>query len=295
MPRAPDGGWGWVVVAASFFINLIGDGITFSFGIIFVDFLNYFGEGKSRTAWIGGVFMAMPLLSGPVASFLADRFGCRRIAIFGAILASIGFVISAFADSMFVLFLTFGVFAGFGLSLCYVAAIVIVAYYFDKRRCTATGISVSGSGIGTMIFAPLTRYLLAEYGWRGTILILAGFILNICVCGALMRDLPGTQDHLKAKRIANRRKRTQSQRTTLSSTDSLPQPPGTPTQGPLGQVDPRMSSSLLCIPTFVRSGEKVPPEVLELLSTHRSVTANVLFHQIRNGKVQVYLSSIGKW
>ena len=39
--------------------------------------------------------------------------------------------------------------AGFGLSLCYVAAIIIVAYYFDRKRSFATGVSVCGSGVGT--------------------------------------------------------------------------------------------------------------------------------------------------
>ena len=37
------------------------------------------------------------------------------------------------------------------------AAIVIVAYYFDRRRSFATGISVCGSGVGTFVFAPLTQ------------------------------------------------------------------------------------------------------------------------------------------
>ncbi|KOX77338.1 Monocarboxylate transporter 9 [Melipona quadrifasciata] len=185
----PDGGWGWVVVAASFMVNLIADGITFSFGVIYVEFLNYFGEGKSKTAWIGSLFMAMPLLSGPVASFLTDRYGCRRVSIAGSILSTAGFVISSYANSMEVLIFTFGVLAGFGLSLCFVAAVVIVAYYFDKKRSFATGLSVCGSGIGTFIFAPVTQYLLAEYGWRGTTLILAGLFLNLAVCGCLMRDL----------------------------------------------------------------------------------------------------------
>lgn len=187
--RAPDGGWGWVVVFAAFMVNLIADGITFSFGVIFVEFLHYFGEGKSKTAWIGSLFMAMPLLSGPVASFLTDRYGCRKVTIAGAILAAAGFIISSFINSVEVLFLTFGILAGFGLSLCYVAAVVIVAYYFDKRRSFATGLSVCGSGIGTFVFAPVTQFLLAEYGWRGTTLVLSGLFLNLCVCGMLMRDL----------------------------------------------------------------------------------------------------------
>lgn len=137
--RAPDGGWGWVVVFASFMVNMIADGVTFSFGVIFIEFEKYFEEGKSKTAWIGSLFMAVPLLSGPIASFLTDRYGCQKVTIIGAIIASTGFVISAFSDSLFTLFITFGLISGFGLSLCYVAAVVIVAYYFDKKRSLATG------------------------------------------------------------------------------------------------------------------------------------------------------------
>lgn len=45
-----------------------------------------------------------------------------------------------------------------------------------------------GTGIGTFLYAPFTNYLLETFGWRGTTLILAGTLLNVCVCGCLMRD-----------------------------------------------------------------------------------------------------------
>lgn len=38
------------------------------------------------------------------------------------------------------------------------------------------------------MYAPLTQWLLETYGWRGTTLILGGTLLNVCVCGCLMRD-----------------------------------------------------------------------------------------------------------
>ncbi|XP_065164222.1 uncharacterized protein [Atheta coriaria] len=282
--RPPDGGWGWVVVVASFVVNLIADGVTLSFGVIFVEFKTYFGESLGKTAWIGSVFMAMPLLSGPIASFLTDRYGCRRVTIIGSILASTGFVISSMANSMEILFITFGVLAGFGLSLCYVASVVIVAYYFDKRRSFATGLSVCGSGIGTFIFAPLTQALITEYGWRGTTLILAGLFLNLAVCGALMRDSPWTPSH-KAKRqrkldreLKKNKKNASVETFSVSNstnTASVLQPI-LEAHEPSDHAKPenfdiKLSSSLVNLPTYVRNGEKVPIEVIELLSTHKNV------------------------
>ncbi|XP_064477859.1 monocarboxylate transporter 9-like isoform X2 [Ornithodoros turicata] len=186
--RPPDGGYGWVVVLASFAVNLIADGVSMSFGILFVDLVDYFGQGKGKTAWVGSLFFSMPLLTGPIASSLTDRYGCRRVCIVGALLATGGFVASFFTNSLEFLFLTFSV-AGFGLALCYVTSIVIVAYYFEKRRSLATGLAVCGTGIGTFVFAPLTIRLLDAFAWRGTLLLLAGFFLNLVIFGALMRDL----------------------------------------------------------------------------------------------------------
>lgn len=53
-----------------------------------------------------------------------------------------------------------------------------------------TGIAAAGSGIGTFVFAPLTEWLLEHYLWRGTLIITAGLLFNIVVCGALYRPLP---------------------------------------------------------------------------------------------------------
>ena len=50
-----DEGWAWVVLVAAFFCNVCFDGIIFSFGIIFIELLDAFGESKSDTAWIGSV------------------------------------------------------------------------------------------------------------------------------------------------------------------------------------------------------------------------------------------------
>ena len=134
-----DGGWGWMVVLGSFLCQLIADGCAFSFGILYVELLDYFGESKSKTAWIGSLFIAVPLITGPIASVLTNKFGCRTITVIGGLIAGIGCVASSQANSIWMLCLSFGVVAGCGLSLVFMPAVVVVTHYFDKRLGVATG------------------------------------------------------------------------------------------------------------------------------------------------------------
>lgn len=187
-PKIPDGGWGWMVVLASLLISMIADGVSFSFGLLYIEFLHEFGASKSKTAWIGSLFMAVPLLSGPIMSALVDRYGCRNMTIVGGLISGLGFILSVFSNTIEVMYFTFGVIAGLGLGLCYVTAVVSIAFWFDKKRTLAVGLGACGTGIGTFVYAPMTAYFIQEYGWRGTCLLLAGTFFNMIVAGMVMRD-----------------------------------------------------------------------------------------------------------
>ncbi|XP_015914462.1 monocarboxylate transporter 12 [Parasteatoda tepidariorum] len=250
LPPPPDGGWGWVVVFASFMINFIADGVSLSFGILFVDFINYFGESKAKTSMVGSIFLSMPLLAGPVASYLIDRYGCQRMCILGALLSTISFVISVCADSLEILILTFTL-AGIGLALCYVTSIVVVAYYFEKKRSLATGLAACGTGIGNFVFPPLTRYLIEQYAWQGTLLILSGFFLNMIVFGALMRDLESPADEENDKADDS------SESCNLDNTE-------------------RLCSSMVQLPTYLSNNF---PEVISELSSKEGSHLNSLLEQ----------------
>lgn len=63
-PVAPDGGYGWVVLAASFSASVIVDGTCFAFGIFYLEFLDSFREDRSKTAWIGSVLNGMYMVTG---------------------------------------------------------------------------------------------------------------------------------------------------------------------------------------------------------------------------------------
>jgi hypothetical protein len=80
-----------------------------------------------------------------------------------------------------------------------------MAYWFDKKRALATGLGACGTGVGTLVYAPMTQYFIEEYGWRGTVLLLAGTFFNMCVCGAVMRDPEWwIQEQNKTASLANK-------------------------------------------------------------------------------------------
>lgn len=70
--------------------------------------------------------------------------------------------------------------------------------YYDKHRSLATGVATAGSGLGGIVFPNLVQYLIDEYGWRGSLLLVAGLNMNTFIFSALLRDSP-MQKAQKAK------------------------------------------------------------------------------------------------
>ncbi|XP_072025421.1 monocarboxylate transporter 3-like [Amphiura filiformis] len=78
---------------------------------------------------------------------------------------------------------------GTGMGLVNVPSLLIVGIYFKRKLNLAHGLVMIGSCTGQLIFVTLFAYLNTTYGWRGTLLILAGLSANVMVCGAVFRPL----------------------------------------------------------------------------------------------------------
>lgn len=66
---------------------------------------------------------------------------------------------------------------------------IIVGYYFERWRALATGIAMSGSGIGTLLFGKLCPPLFEDQGWQWSLRWLALVILICVLCGATFQPL----------------------------------------------------------------------------------------------------------
>ncbi|XP_072931658.1 monocarboxylate transporter 9-like [Epargyreus clarus] len=303
-PQIPDGGWGWVVVAASFLIATVADGLAFSYGLLQVRFVDYFETSEARTSLIGSLFISVPLIAGPIMSALVDRYGCRKMTIVGGVSSTIGFVAASYSNSVEGLYVTYGILAGLGMGLLYVTAVVSIAYWFEKRRNLAVGLGSCGVGFGTFVYSPLTTYLLDEFGWRGTLLLLAGTVLNVCVCGAIMRDPEWLILEQKKQRKLSKAKRASSSMSisarsaksgggesvypgaeelkTLMKSGETPEYILTTLVASIAEAENleaatkrnadmsyQKGSSVINLPTFLKQSEKVPAEVLDQLMVNK--------------------------
>ena len=68
-------------------------------------------------------------------------------------------------------------------------SILILPCYFDKKRGRATAIQTGGFSAGQFIPPILIKFLLDEYGFKGSCIIYGGILLNTCVSAFLFHPL----------------------------------------------------------------------------------------------------------
>lgn len=202
----PDGGWGWVVVAASF----ISIGFSYAFPkavtVFFKEIQQIFSTTYSEIAWISSIMLAVMYAGGPISSVLVNKYGSRPVVIAGGLLCCLGMVAASFSTTVVELYLTVGFVGGLGLAFNLQPALTIVGKYFYKKRPVANGIAMAGSPVFLSTLAPFNQFLLNSYGWKGSFLILGGIFLNACVAGALMRPVEPKQTSASKNKIGMREK-----------------------------------------------------------------------------------------
>ncbi|KAM3610389.1 uncharacterized protein V6R79_003235 [Siganus canaliculatus] len=191
--RPPDGGYGWVVVMSAFFVMGLTAAVLKNFGLFFLDIQNHYGVPTSTTSWVTSTTIAMFHLGAPLASVLTLQFSQRIVIMVGGLLASSGMLLASLDLSLPWLYLAMGVLQGLGISFSWIPANSMVSHYFAKWRPIAYAIASSGECVFAVMFSPFFQWLIEMYSWQGSLLIIGGLQLNLCVCGALMRPLESVQ------------------------------------------------------------------------------------------------------
>jgi MFS family permease len=181
--------YGWIVVGASATIICIGMGTLFSLGVFLKPMADTMG-------WSRGAISSVALLNWiamGLGSFfwgsLSDRIGTRGVAVAGGLLLGLGLVLSSQVQSLWQLYVTFGLMVGFAVGAFYAPFTSTATKWFTARRGLAVALVSAGIGIGILTIAPLARALTSWADWRMALLVLGDLAwLVIIPVALLLRD-----------------------------------------------------------------------------------------------------------
>ena len=130
-------------------------------------------------AWLGSGAGALAF------GWVAERFGIRRTAFFGAIMIGVGLVLASHGGT-WELLIGHGVFVGLlGGGATNVPLIIYISRWFDRRRGSAVAFISCGQYVAGILWPPLIALGIEHLGWRPTMLAF-GVASGACMVLAIL-------------------------------------------------------------------------------------------------------------
>ncbi|KAF9983284.1 hypothetical protein BGZ75_005272 [Mortierella antarctica] len=195
--------YGWVIVAAAFFVQAVIVGTGNGYGIYQDRYIHheYSTATTFQLAWVGTLNVVGMELTGPITGQIADHFGYRICAFLGALVMCAALLATSFAKQVWQLYLFQGLMYGFGASLSYFPSLSLPSQWFKRRRGFATGIVVAGGGFGGLVISPITTVLFDKIGYSWTVRLMALVHLAVIIPAVFLFKTRIENGKARAKRL----------------------------------------------------------------------------------------------
>lgn len=179
---------GWWLVVAGGLINAVAIGIFYQGFTVF--FLPLKRELALTSAAVSLIFGASRLeggIEGPLVGYLINRFGPRRMIIFGSSLAAIGYFFLSRVDTFLMLFIVYVLVIAMGASAGFTHPVsTVINNWFIRRRGNAFGIFTAAGSFGGVILVPVLSHITLSYSWRTAAVFSGCLILAIGLPASLI-------------------------------------------------------------------------------------------------------------
>ena len=158
------------------------------------------GWSNTQVAWAFSLSIFMLGVMAAWGGAKIDKYGPRKLAITGGVMYALGYIISAYAlssDTLWLLYLAFGILGGSGLGLAYVTPVATVSKWFTKNQGLATGMVVMGFGLGALVMSKMLAplFLQISSGNLSTTFLYIGLTLLIVLpISSSFMQLPSTYE-----------------------------------------------------------------------------------------------------
>ncbi|KAI8817473.1 major facilitator superfamily domain-containing protein [Fimicolochytrium jonesii] len=191
----PNGGLpAWGVVLGAFLFNFINFGMASMWGVYQAHYSKQQTFGPTTTqlqlSFVGGLGGGVTFVFGPIVGWVQRRWGFKAPLWIGTVVFAGSLELASLSTKLWHLYLTQSFLFGLGASLIFLGSVGAPPQWFHSRRALATGLAASGSGIGTLVLAPLAQHLIdtLEVFWCLRIMGLIALVGG--VVGSLLCRLP---------------------------------------------------------------------------------------------------------
>lgn len=184
--------YGWVIVAAALLIFCITSGVRYSFGVFFKALQGDFDLTRAATSAVFSAYMVLSTIFSIVSGWAVDKYGPRLVVCLMGFFIGLSLLITSQTNSFWQLFLSYSLPLAMGTGGTIPVVISTVSRWFEKKRGIALAITTSGSGLGILIVAPFAAYLIDNFNWRISYIVI-GLIAGLLVISMalLLRRDPG--------------------------------------------------------------------------------------------------------
>jgi MFS family permease len=190
--------YGWVIVGIGMLVGCIGMGSMMSLGVFLQPMSQDMGWSRAGISFAAVLnFLAMGFGSFFWGS-LSDRFGTRAVVLAGGILLGIGLIAGSQAATLWQFQLLFGITVGLAVGSIYAPMTATVTRWFTVNRSLAVALVSAGMGLGTVLIAPLSRWIITSYDWRSAMLVIGGLAWMVIIPASLFLRRPPAPTHAGA-------------------------------------------------------------------------------------------------
>ncbi len=189
--KQPDN-YRWTVLLGGFLLSLVG-GMSYAWGSFVIPLVDDWGWTASEATLPLTILIVVFALAMIPAGWLQDRIGPRKVAMGGAVLFLIGYILSSllrYVPSHSWLILTYGIIVGSACGLTYACIAPVARKWYSDHPGFAVSVSVMGFGLAAVFLAPLKKIMIALWGVDGTLLVLGFIVFVLAVTGALLIKNP---------------------------------------------------------------------------------------------------------
>ncbi|MCI3029113.1 OFA family MFS transporter [Desemzia sp. C1] len=145
----------------------------------------------SETSLAFSISFAMVPVGMIICGPIVDKHGGKKVVLAAGLLFGLGMFLTGFANSIIMLYLTYGVILGLGIGAGYGTATALTVKWFPDKKGLAGGLTAAGFGSGAILLAPIATNMIESVGVNDTFKILGGILLVvICASSFVMENPP---------------------------------------------------------------------------------------------------------